>query len=288
MTVGTYATLPLPQEFNMASYILDDNLAAGRGGRTAIYYQEETFTFNDICALTNRVGNVLKEIGVERENRVLVILNDSPEWIASWLGAIKIGAVATHAYSYLVAEDYGYFLNYVKPKVVVVDESTLATVREGAKYSRYPVKFLVKGSSSVKLQKGEYNLGLMAAAADAVLAAEPTSKDDMACWNWSGGTTGKPKAVPHLHHDFAIACASFQEIVHYNENDIMLNVPKLFFHYAHDLGLNFPLRAGGAVVIFPERTTPQIIFKLIKKHRPTLLIKFNRQFSPQNPGNKAH
>jgi len=271
MSVGTYKTLSLPQEFNMTSYILDDNVAAGRGNRNAIYYQDETYTFNDICALTNQVGNMLKEIGVERENRVLVILNDSPEWVASWLGAIKIGAVATHAYSYLVAEEYGYFLNYVKPKVVVVDEETLEKVREGAKYSRYPVKFLVKGPLSLKLQKGEYNFSAMLKSAGRVLQAEPTSKDDMACWNWSGGTTGKPKAVPHMHHDFAVACESFLATVHHSENDITLNVPKLFFHYAHDLGLNFPLRAGGGVVIFPERTTPQIIFKLQKKHKATLL-----------------
>jgi benzoate-CoA ligase family protein len=272
MSVGTYKTLSLPQEFNMASYILDDNIAAGRGDQIAIYYKNETYTFNDICTLTDKVGNVLRELGVERENRVLVILNDSPEWVASWLGAIKMGGVATHAYSYLVAEDYGYFLNYVKPKVVVVDEATLERVRAGAKYSRYPVKFLVKGSSSLKLQKGEYNLDAMVQSADKHLEAEPISKDDIACWNWSGGTTGKPKAVPHMHHDFAIAYESFQKIVHYSENDVMLNIPKLFFHYAHDLGLNFPLRAGARVVLFPERTTPQIIFKFVEKYKPTLLL----------------
>ncbi len=122
------------------------------------------------------------------------------------------------------------------------------------------------------VRKGEYNLDRMVKSADKDLEAEPTSRDDMACWNWSGGTTGKPKAVPHLHHDFAIAYESFQEIVHYGEQDIMLNIPKLFFHYAHDLGLNFPLRAGGGVVLFPERTTPQIIFKLVKKYKPTLLL----------------
>ena len=272
MSTGSYATLPLPKEFNMATYILDDNIAAGRGERIAIYYQEEKYTFNNLIALTNKIGNVLKELGVERENRVLVILNDSPEWVASWLGAIKIGGVATHAYSYLVAEDYGYFLNYVKPKVVVVDETILGRVREGAKHSRYPVTFLVKGPSSLKLHKGEYSLDRVIRSADEVLEAELTSKDDIACWNWSGGTTGKPKAVPHMHHDVALAYESLQEIVHYRENDIMLNVPKLFFHYAHDLGLNYPLKAGGGVILFPERTTPQVIFKLAKHYKPTLLL----------------
>lgn len=272
MSVGTYRTLSLPPEFNMASYILDDNVAVGRGERVAIYYHGETYTFNDLCSLTNRVGNTLKELGVEHENRVLVILGDSPEWVASWLGAIKMGAVATHAYSYLLPEDYGYFLNYVKPKVVVVDDTTLERVREGERYSRYPVKLLVKSQTPLELREGEYNFDTLIKSASNHLESGPTSKDDIALWNWSGGTTGKPKAVPHMHHDFAVACESFQQIVHYTEDDVTLNVPKLFFHYAHDLGLNFPLRAGGAVVLFPERTTAQIIFKLVEKYKATLLL----------------
>ena len=272
MSVGNYSTLSLPQEFNMASYILDDNIAAGRGERVAIYYQGEIYTYNDLCDLTNKVGNTFKELGVERENRVLVILGDSPEWVASWLGAIKMGAVATHAYSYLLPEDYGYFLNYVRPKVVVVDDTTLERVREGKKYSRYPVTFLVKSQTPLKLREGEYDFNAMIKSAPKYIEAEPTSKDDIAVWNWSGGTTGKPKAVPHMHHDFAIAFESFHQIVHYSEHDVTLNVPKLFFHYAHDLGLNFPFRAGGAVVLFPERTTPQIIFKLVEKYKATILL----------------
>jgi benzoate-CoA ligase len=202
---------------------------------------------------------------------VLVILQDSPEWVASWLGAIKIGGVATKVYSYLQPEDYGYFLNYVRPKVVVVDDTTLGRVREGLNYSRYRVKLLVKTQSPNELRGGEYNFNEMVKSAGKSLEAEPTSKDDFAVWNWSGGTTGKPKAVPHMHHDLAIAFGSFQQVVDYSEYDISLNVPKLFFHYAHNLGLCFPLRAGGGVVLFPERTTPQIIFKLVEKYKPTIL-----------------
>lgn len=272
MSVGTYKTLPIPEEMNMASYLLDQNLAAGRGKRVAIYCQGEGYTYNDVCALTNKVGNTLKELGVERENRVMVILQDSPEWVASWLAAIKIGGVATHAYSYLNPEDYGYFLHYVKPKVVVVDETTLDRVREGIKLCGYPGMLLIKGQTTLKLGKREYDFTAMVKSAGESLEAEHTSKDDFAVWNWSGGTTGKPKAVPHMHHDVAIACESWQQIMHYNEDDVMLSVPKLFFHYAHDLGLNFSFRAGGKVVLFPERTTPQILFKLIRKYKPTILL----------------
>ena len=97
MSVGNYTILPLPQELNMTSYILDGNIAEGRGGKTAIYCQGETYTFNDLCALTNKAGNILKELGIELEDRALVILQDSPEWFASWLGTIKAGGGVTHA-----------------------------------------------------------------------------------------------------------------------------------------------------------------------------------------------
>lgn len=272
MSVGAYATVPVPETFNMVSFVLDENITAGRGQRVAVRFHGDTLTYADLCALTNKAGNVLKELGVERENRVLVVLRDSPEWVASWLGAIKIGAIATHAYPFLPAEDYGYFLDYVRPEVVVVDESTLEKVREGAKRARYPVRLLVQCGPGTRLEVGEVDFDSMVRSAGAGLEAEPTSRDDVAVWNWSGGTTGRPKAVQHMHHDVAVAFESLQQLVRYAEDDVVLNVPKLFFHYAHDIGMNFVFRAGGALVLFPERTTPELVFDLVRRHRPTLLI----------------
>lgn len=272
MSRGPEISIHVPEQLNLTSYFLEDNISQGRGDKVALYYRDEKYTFNDLCALTNRVGNVLKELGVEPEDRVTVILGDSPEWVASRYATIKIGGVATWAYSYLQPSDYEYFFNYVRPKVVVVDHITLDRVREGAKNSRYPRALLVAGEPPSKLEKGEYNLYDMVKSASDHLEAVPTSRDDIAVWLFSGGTTGKPKAVPHMHHDGVIGCESMHHVIRYAEDDIWLNVPKLFFHYAHQLGMDWPFRYGASVVLFPERTTPQIIFKLVEKHKPTMLI----------------
>lgn len=272
MSVGNYDETPsVPLEMNMTTYILDDNISSGRGDKTAIHCQGETYTFNDLYTLTNKVGNVLKELGVESENRVLVILGDSPDWFASWLGAVRIGGVATHAYCYLNPDNYGYFLNYVKPRVVVVDDSTLESVREGARLSRYPVKLLVKTESPIELEKGEYDFNAMVKSARGDLEVAIKSKDDFALWLWSGGTTGKSKAVPHMHHDLPIAAASFCQFAQFTENDVMLAAPKLFFHYAHEL-MMWGFMAGASAVLFPDKTTPQIIFKLVEEYRPTIML----------------
>ncbi len=264
--------LVIPEQLNLATYYLEENITRGRGDKVAIYYGDDRYTFSDICRLTNRVGNVLRELGVEPENRVLLILQDSPEWVASWYASLKIGGVGTQAYTYLLPSAYEYFLNYIRPKVVVVDQTTLGLVREGARHARYPKAILVVGASSAKLERGEYDFYSQVNCAPDHLDTEPTHRDDIAFWSFSGGTTGEPKAVPHMNRDGLIGCQAVQQRVHYTEDDIVLRVPKLFFHYSRDVGMNFVLRSGGAVVLFPERSTAKLIFELAEKFESTVLL----------------
>jgi benzoate-CoA ligase family protein len=272
MVRGEQIDFSLPERLNLGSFYLDVNLEAGRGDKTAIYYRDRTYSFLDLWRLTNRVGNVFKTRGVEPENRVLLILEDSPEWVAAWLAAMKIGAVGTHAYTYLMPHDYGYLLNLIKPKVVVADKTTLERVRQGAQEAGYGRAFLVAGEDITDLRRGEFSLSQMIEFADERLEAEPTHRDDLAFWNFSGGTTGRPKGVPHMHRDGAISYESFNHILAYRDDDIVLRVPKLFFHYARDPGLLYPMRSGAAVVLFEEKTTTALLFAFIRKYRPTVLI----------------
>lgn len=251
---------------------MDDNLIQGRGRKAAIYYEGETYTFSDLAVLTNKIGNILKDLNVLMEDRVLLVLQDSPEWIASWMATMKIGGVATHAYTYLQPSEYEYFLNYVRPRVVIADATTIDKIREGARNSNFPRATLIAGKNLPELRKGEYSLEEMIRSANGNLEAEATSKNDLAFWNFSGGTTGKSKGVPHMHHDGVVGFESFQHIAQYTPDDIVLRIPKLFFHYSRDLGMNWALRAGAAVVLSPERSTADLVFELINRYKPTVLL----------------
>src|SRR3990170_3546203 len=180
MIKGEQIEVSLPERLNLGCYYLDGNLEAGRGDKTAIYYKDRTYSFVDLWRVTNRVGNVFKGLGVEPENRVLLILEDSPEWVAAWLAAMKVGAVGTHAYTYLMPHDYAYLLNLIKPKVVVVDRTTREKVREGARESRYPRVFLVGGGGVGNKEGEKYSGGEIIKPPDDRLEAEPTHRDDLA------------------------------------------------------------------------------------------------------------
>jgi benzoate-CoA ligase len=272
MAKGRHIDFSIPNQLNLANYVIEDRIKEGLGNKIAAYYKNETYTFSELRDLINKMGNVLREFDVSFEDRVLLILQDSPLWLAGWFATIKIGGVATHAYTYLKPADYEYFFNYVRPKVVIADETTIDRIRIGAKGLQHLKVILVAGKNLKKLKEREHKLQPMLEAADSRLEAAPTSKDDFALWNFSGGTTGKPKGVPHMHHDMLVGFESFKDSVKYREDDIVLRAPKLFFHYSRDLGMDYALRAGASVVLFPERSTAEIIFKMIDKYKPTVLL----------------
>jgi benzoate-CoA ligase family protein len=223
--------------------------------------------------LVNRAGNVLRELGVRPEERVLLVLADSVEFVALWYGAQKIGAVTAEAYTFLQAKDYAYYLQYTRAGVVVVDATTLDKIREAGRSSPWLRHVLVVGPAGDELRNGEISFELLAAKALGDLEPAPTTKDDVAIWKFTTGSTGQPKAAVHPPHSSLLSFDWYARgVLDIGEDDVVLAVPKLFFGYARDLVALYPFGVGGAGIVFPERTTPERIFELVAAHRPTILV----------------
>src|ERR1700712_4130761 len=141
-----YAEVPL--EFNIASHFLDRNA----GDRTALITDAGPCSYAELATLTNRVGNVLRSLGVRPGDRVLIAVNDSVEFVATWYGTQKIGAVTAEVYCYLQAKDYRYYLDYVQPAIVVADAATVPRLREAG-----AAKLLVLGLAPEQLRPAEYH-----------------------------------------------------------------------------------------------------------------------------------
>jgi benzoate-CoA ligase family protein len=252
----------IPDTLNLTSWFLDRNVDEGRGNRVALHC-DEPVTYADLARLTNRVGNVLLDRGVRPEDRVLLALSDGPEFVASWFAALKVGAVVAEVYTFLLPKDYAYYLRYARPRVVVVDATTEASIRQAAEGMRFAPELLVVG--------GDFDEAVARASDD--LDPFPTGKDDVALWKFTTGSTGRPKAVCHLAHDPLVSYESFaRDVVGYQENDVVLPVPKLFFGYARDATALFTFGAGASGIVFPERSTPERLFELIERHRPTIMV----------------
>jgi benzoate-CoA ligase family protein len=262
----------VPRLFNLASWFVDRNIEEGRGGRTALIGPDGTTTYAELGALVNRSGHVLRALGVRAEERVLLVLSDSVELVAVWYGAQKIGAVTAEAYTFLQPKDYAYYLDYTRAGVVVVDGTTLGPVREAAESSRWLRRILVVGTAA-ELGGQEASFDTLVAEAPDELEPAPTTRDDIALWKFTTGSTGAPKAAVHPQHTPLLSFDWYARgVLGIREDDLVLPVPKLFFGYARDLTALYPFGVGGAGIVFPERSTPERIFELVARHGPSILV----------------
>jgi benzoate-CoA ligase family protein len=261
----------LPEKVNLATWFVDRNLDEGNAGRTALITGDSATTYGELATHTNRAGNVLRELGVGRDDRVLLALSDGIEFVALWYGAQKIGAVTAEVYTYLRPKDYAYFLRYTAARVVVVDGVTIDLIRQAA--VGMDVTLLAVGVADGDLRPGEHSYETLVSQAPAELEPAPTGRSDVTIWKFTTGSTGEPKACVHPTHSAVLSFEWYARgVLGIGRDDVVLPVPKLFFGYARDLSALYPFGVGGAGVVFPERSTAELIFELIARHRPTILV----------------
>src|SRR5918992_2587335 len=135
-----------PDRFNMADYFLYHNVEEGRENKVCLYYEDRTWTYGDVARLSNQTGNALRDLSLEIEDRVLLVLPDCPEFVWTWFGAARIGAVITMVNPLLHAADYEYYLDYTRARVAVIHQSALSVFTEAARNARYLKNILVVGS----------------------------------------------------------------------------------------------------------------------------------------------
>ncbi|HEY0727685.1 MAG TPA: AMP-binding protein, partial [Pyrinomonadaceae bacterium] len=221
-------TPSFPERFNMADYFLYHNLEEGRENKVCLYFEDQKWTYGETARFSNRAGNALRELGVDIEDRVLLVLPDCPEFVWAWFGAARIGAVITMVNPLLPAADYEYYLDYTRARVAVVHESVLENFYEAAKGARYLRGVLVVGQFEgikTKNQIQWVNFSEALATDDECTPAD-TRRDDIAIWLFTSGSTGHPKGAVHLQHDLPYNTEVFAKAtMGVNADDLTVSVP---------------------------------------------------------------
>jgi benzoate-CoA ligase family protein len=264
------APIFLPDEFNAATYFIDRHVAEGRGNKVAIECLDARITYSQLHERVNRVGNALRELKVRIEERVFLLLLDTPDFAACFFGAIKIGAVPVPINTLLKPPDYEYLLNNSRARVAIVSESLYSQIESVPKAQlRYLEHIVVLGANrhdAIHFEDWIHN-------ASPELEPERTSKDDAAFWLYSSGSTGFPKACVHLQHDMVVAAERYAKgVLKITEDDRCFSVAKLFFAYGLGNGLYFALSVGATSILCPGPPKPAQVLEIIERQRPTLFF----------------
>jgi benzoate-CoA ligase family protein len=270
----------LPTRLNLAAHVLDARVAEGRGERVAVRFDDpgasddraraREVTYAELLDEANRVANVLAALGVGPGDRVLVALPDGPAFAAAFFGALKVGAAVTMANPELPAADHAAHLEYTRAKVLFADAALAARAAGAIAEASELRAALVVGGAADTARSSSYE-ALVAAASTRFVNAD-TGADDPAVWIATSGSTGRPRAAVHGHRSFAFSIEAYAKgVLGLGAGDVTLSVPKLYFGYATGMSLLFPLAVGATAVLYPDRPTPERMFELALRHRPTVL-----------------
>ncbi len=261
---------PVPDEAPGAREI--DFVVAQR----ALICGDRSFTYRELCALADRVGNGLAAMGLARGGRVLMLLDDSAEYAAAIFGAIRAGFVPVLVNTLSPPELVAYFLQDSGAEAAVVDTRTAALLDHhdvSASRLRRVIHVGDDMANAMPPLALHHQWTKWIEAQSMASCQADTHRDAMAFWMYSSGSTGRPKGVVHLQHDALYTWLAYgRGVLSIGEGDIVFSPPKIFFAYGFGNSLTFPFAAGATVVLMPGRPEPGAVFDTIERHRPTILF----------------
>jgi benzoate-CoA ligase family protein len=262
--------------YNATTDLLDGNLEQGRSHKVAIRTQAGDWTYAEVVASANRAGNALRELGVEMEHRVLMAVLDSPEFVATFFGAIKLGAVPVPVNTNLSADEYAYLLNDSRAKIAVVSEPVADAFRK----VRHQVSSLRHVVVIGEAAPGELDFEEITRDGAEELSPADTTRDDSCFWLYSSSMTGRPKGVVHLQHAMRSCAQAYgMSVLGIGDADITFSASKLYFAYGLGNGLYLPFAAGATSVLVGEPALPRLIFDAVRRFRPTIFFAFPTSFA---------
>src|SRR5215831_19200320 len=196
------------REYNVAVDFVDRNVHEGRGAKTAFVDPARNLTYGELLDHASRVGPLLARFGVERENRIALILLDTVEFPVLFWGAIRAGVVPVLLNARLTADQYRYLLEDSRAKLAFVSTALLPVVQEAAAGVETLKAIIVVGGGPDDVPR----MDSLLAAVNEPAAPAKTCGDEVAYWLYSSGTTGNPKGVMHVHSSpMVMARAAGQE-----------------------------------------------------------------------------
>lgn len=255
---------------NLTRLLLDVHLEGGRGDAVAIREPRLTWSYAKLAGEAGRRGVAFSSRGVGPGDRVALLMHDSAEFAACFLGALRIGALPVPVAKLMSATDVRALLVDARPKLVVAHRDLAPVLEEVCEELPEPPEVL-----EVELggRPTGRNAELMAVIASQAPSCAPVDGDGPALLLYSGGTGGAPRGALHTAAGVRAAFDLWAvEVLGLGASDRVYSTAALSNSYGLATGLLFPLLAGATACLLPSRARPQSVFDVLPYFQPTVFV----------------
>jgi benzoate-CoA ligase family protein len=250
-----------PDLFNGCTYLLDRRLDAGDGPRLALTGVGGDLTYAQLYDRVRRTAGGLCRAGLQPEQRLLMFMADSPDFVTVFLAALRIGAVPVPVSTMLRADGLAELLRDSRARFLAVTAEFTDLAEVAAADAPELVRTLGPGDLDA-LAGGEPDDG-----------PYPTVADSPAFWLYTSGTTGKPKGAMHRHGSIRVVCETYgTQVLGIRPDDRCLSAAKAFFAYGLGNSILFPLSVGAAAILEPSPSKPDTLADRAGKYAASLFF----------------
>ncbi|WP_347549259.1 acetate--CoA ligase [Pseudalkalibacillus hwajinpoensis] len=256
---------------NMAYEAIDKHAESDRKNKVALYFsdpkRDEKYTYSEMKAMSNKAGNVLKKVNVEKGDRVFIFMPRSPELYFILLGTLKLGAIAGPLFEAFMEGAVRDRLEDSEAKVLVTTPELL---------DRVPVDELPNLESVVLVgdniqEEGPYiDFNKHFESAEKKLKIEWVDREDGMILHYTSGSTGKPKGVLHVHNAMIQHYQTAKWVLDLKENDVYWCTADPGWVTGTSYGIFAPWLAGTSNVIRGGRFSPDDWYGTIEKYEVTV------------------
>ncbi len=261
--------------YNAVSDFVDANVVRGLGNKVAFVDPDRSLSYGEMQERSVRFAHALRALGIAQEHRVALLLHDTVDYPVAFWGTVRAGSIAIPLNTYLNVAQYAYMLADCRASALVVAAPLAQPIWPLIeRFTHLKTVILVGAIEDDKAAFPGRDVHLfedILAAADATPFAADTVSDEVAFWLYTSGSTGDPKGVKHVHSNLMATAKLFgQGILGITQDDVVHSAAKLFFAYGLGNAMTFPLSVGATAALWPERPSPESVFEMMRKHRPTI------------------
>ena len=258
--------------FNSTEELLGKAVAAGRGDRIAVLFEDQRITYGQLLTQASKFASALRELGVKEGDRIVLRTPNIPPALVANFAILKLGAVCTPTSPLFSRHEIAHVANDSEAVAIIVSAALLGEV-EGARENFETIKHIivVGGDVAEVKAKGFLAYGELVQSGNPNIDPVLRNREDVGLLMYTSGTTGRPKGTVHFVEELLIVPDGFGKYGwRVTENDVVGGSAPLAFGAGYSSYATIPFRFGAAASLI-AKFDPEKMFDTIQKHRISIL-----------------